>query len=63
MGRFAQNAGILACLFGLSGDYEEFDQIWKENAHKWNLQVAEFLQRELGCDTAHARRMGFCSAR
>jgi AcrR family transcriptional regulator len=57
--RFAENAGILACLFGLAGDYEEFDQIWKENAHKWNLQVAEFLQRELGCDTAHARRMGF----
>jgi len=57
--RFASNAGILACLFGLSGDYEEFDQIWKENAHKWNLQVAEFLQRELGCDTAQARRMGY----
>jgi AcrR family transcriptional regulator len=57
--RFADNAGILACLFGLSGDYEEFDQIWKENAHKWNLQVAEFLQRELGCDTAQARRMGY----
>ncbi len=57
--RFADNAGILACLFGLSGDYEEFDQIWKENAHTWNLQVAEFLQRELGCDTTQARRMGY----
>jgi len=59
VGRFAANSGILACLFGLSGDYEEFDEIWKENAHKWNLQVAEYLKRELGCDTAHARRMGF----
>jgi AcrR family transcriptional regulator len=57
--RFADNAGILACLFGLAGDYEEFDQIWKENAHKWNLQVAEFLERELGCDIAQARRMGY----
>jgi AcrR family transcriptional regulator len=57
--RFAENSGILACLFGLAGAYEEFDQIWKENAHKWNLQVAEFLQRELGCETAQARRMGF----
>jgi len=59
VGRFAANSGILACLFGLSGDYEEFDHIWKENAHKWNLQVAEYLKRELGCDTPHARRMGF----
>jgi AcrR family transcriptional regulator len=57
--RFAENSGILACLFGLAGAYEEFDQIWKESAHKWNLQVAEFLQRELGCETAQARRMGF----
>jgi TetR/AcrR family transcriptional regulator, ethionamide resistance regulator len=57
--RFAQNPGILACLFGLAGDYAEFDQIWKENAHRWNLRVAEYLQREIGCDAAHARRMGF----
>src|SRR5512145_2172589 len=33
VGRFAQNPGFLACLFGLAGDYAEFDQIWKENAH------------------------------
>lgn len=57
--RFAQNPGILACLFGLAGDYAEFDQIWKENAHKWNLRVAEYLRREIRCDAAHARRMGF----
>lgn len=57
--RFAENPGILACLFGLAGDYEEFDHIWKENAHKWNLRVAEYLRREAGFDAAHARRMGF----
>lgn len=57
--RFAQNPGILACLFGLAGDYAEFDQIWKENAHKWNLRVAEYLRREIRCDATHARRMGF----
>jgi TetR/AcrR family transcriptional regulator, ethionamide resistance regulator len=57
--RFAQNPGILACLFGLAGDYDEFDEIWKENAHRWNLRVAAYLKREIGCDTAHARRMGF----
>jgi AcrR family transcriptional regulator len=57
--RFAGNPGILACLFGLAGDYEEFDQIWKQNAHRWNLQVAEYLRRETGCDAAQARRMGF----
>jgi hypothetical protein len=59
VGRFAQNPGILACLFGLAGDYAEFDQIWKENAHKWNLRVAEYLRREIRCDAAHARRMAF----
>ncbi|HUF29013.1 MAG TPA: TetR/AcrR family transcriptional regulator [Gemmatimonadaceae bacterium] len=57
--RFAQNPGILACLFGMAGDSAEFDQIWKENAHRWNLRVAEYLRRELRCDAAHARRMGF----
>ncbi len=57
--RFAQNPGILACLFGLAGDYAEFDQIWKQNAHQWNLRVAEYLRREIRCNAAHARRMGF----
>lgn len=57
--RFAQNPGILACLFGLAGDYEEFDQIWKSNAHKWNLSVADFLRRETGLGPARAQRVGF----
>lgn len=57
--RFAQNPGILACLFGLAGDWSEFDQIWKKNAHQWNLRVADYLRRETRCDAAHARRMGF----
>jgi TetR/AcrR family transcriptional regulator, ethionamide resistance regulator len=57
--RFARNPGILACLFGLAGDHAEFDRIWKENAHRWNLRVAEYLRREIRCDAAHARRMGF----
>jgi len=57
--RFAQNPGILACLFGLAGDYAEFDQIWKQNAHRWNLRVAEYLRQETGCDAGQARRMGF----
>ncbi len=59
VGRFAQNPGILACLFGLAGDHVEFDQIWKENAHRWNLRVADYLRRELRCNAAQARRMGF----
>lgn len=57
--RFADNPGILACMFGLAGDYAEFDQIWQENAHRWNLRVAAYLKRETGCDAARARRMGF----
>jgi AcrR family transcriptional regulator len=57
--RFAANPGILACLFGLAGDYEEFDEIWKQNAHRWNLQVAEYLRKEAGFDAARARRAGY----
>lgn len=57
--RFAQNPGVLAVLFGLAGDYEEFDVIWKRNAHKWNLQVAGFLQASAGFERSHAERMGF----
>jgi len=57
--RFAKNPGILACLFGLAGDYEEYDTIWKHNAHQWNLSVAEFLQTQAGFEQSHAKRMGF----
>ena len=57
--RFAQNPGILACMFGLAGDYEEFDRIWKDNAHRWNLRVAQYLRREAGFDAVHARRVGY----
>lgn len=57
--RFARNPGILACLFGLSGDYEEFDRIWKDNAHRWNLQVAEFLQNSANLDEAHAENLAY----
>lgn len=57
--RFSRNPGILACLFGLAGDYDEFDRIWKENAHVWNLQVAEFLKRTANIRDDDARRMAF----
>lgn len=57
--RFARNPGILACLFGLAGDYEEFDEIWKRNAHEWNLQVAGVLERNAGLDRKRAEHMAF----
>ncbi|MGH8286676.1 MAG: hypothetical protein ACRETT_13055 [Steroidobacteraceae bacterium] len=56
---FARNPGILACLFGLTGDYAEFDGIWKRNAHTWNLEVAGFLRETAGFAPATAERMGF----
>ena len=59
VGRFAQNPGVLAVLFGLAGDYEEFDLIWKRNAHEWNLQVAGFLEARAGFERSYAERMGF----
>ena len=57
--RFAANPGILACLFGLAGDCEEFDAIWKRYAHAWNLRVAAFLQRTQGMGAAQAERMAY----
>ncbi len=57
--RFAHNPGILACLFGLAGDYEEFDRIWKKNAHIWNLQVADFLQQTTDFEKDNAREVAF----
>lgn len=57
--RFERNPGILACLFGLSGDYEEFDRLWKKNAHAWNLQVADFLQKTAGIPAENAKRLAF----
>jgi AcrR family transcriptional regulator len=56
---FAANPGILACLFGLAGHHAEFDNIWKRNAHVWNLQVASFLQTTAGMAPKAAERMGF----
>jgi AcrR family transcriptional regulator len=57
--RFSRNPGILACLFGLAGDYDEFDRIWKKNAHIWNLQVADFLQRTANFRKDNARGVAF----
>jgi len=57
--RFTRNPGILACLFGLAGDYAEFGRIWKKNAHIWNLQVADFLQIAAGYSSDNARRLAF----
>ena len=56
---FASNPGVLGCMFGFAGTYDEFDRIWKDNAHRWNLSVAEFLVRESGYTPARARSMGF----
>ena len=56
---FASNPGVLGCMFGFAGNYDEFDRIWKDNAHRWNLSVAEFLVRESGYTPARARSMGF----
>jgi len=41
---FSDNPGLLACMFELPGDCAEFGEIWKESAHTWNLQVANFLR-------------------
>jgi AcrR family transcriptional regulator len=53
------NPGILGCLFGLAGDYQEFDEIWKKNAHAWNLRVAGFLTARAGFSETQASNMAF----
>jgi len=42
-GGFAENPGILGCLFGKSDDENRFSQVWNANAHAWNLRVADRL--------------------
>jgi AcrR family transcriptional regulator len=42
--RFADNPGLLACMFELPGEFGEFGDVWKSSAHTWNLQVAKFLR-------------------
>lgn len=56
---FAQNPGIVRCLFQHDGDYPEFGQVWKTAAHEWNLQVANFLRRSIGVSKAQAEHMAF----
>ncbi|WP_016744126.1 TetR/AcrR family transcriptional regulator [Rhizorhabdus wittichii] len=57
--RFSNNPGILACLFGLAGDSNDFSTIWQVNARKWNLQVAAFIESETDYSTEEARRMAY----
>lgn len=56
---FSKNPGIVACLFGLAGNHEDFDRIWKHNAHNWNLRIADFLRREAGQEALHAKRLAY----
>jgi AcrR family transcriptional regulator len=53
------NPGILGCLFGLAGDYKEFDEIWTSNAHAWNLRVADFLVEQAAFSESTAANMAF----
>ncbi|OUV59357.1 MAG: hypothetical protein CBC82_10240 [Cellvibrionales bacterium TMED122] len=53
------NPGILGCLFGLAGDYEEFDEIWTKNAHAWNHRVADFLVEHAAFSESTASNMAF----
>jgi len=56
---FAENPGVLACMFELSKDFDEFSDIWKASAHDWNLQVAKFLHKVAKFPKEHARQMAF----
>lgn len=57
--RFSDNPGLLACMFELSGEFEEFAEIWKSSAHVWNLQVAKFLTEAAKLPPNSARQLAF----
>lgn len=57
--RFSNNPGVLACLFGLAGHSNEFGTIWKLNARKWNLLVADFIEDVADFSSDKARRMAY----
>ena len=56
---FAENPGIMRCLFQLDGDYPQFGEVWKRAAHDWNLRVARFLRRSIGGSKDDAEHMAF----
>lgn len=56
---FSKNPGVLACLFGLASDHPEFGEIWKRNAHIWNVRVGAFLREAAGLSPKIAERMGY----
>ena len=56
---FAENPGIMRCLFQLDGDYPQFREIWKRAAHDWNLQVARFIRRSVGGSKDNTEHMAF----
>ena len=56
---FAENPGVLACMFELSKEFDEFGDIWKASAHDWNLQVAKFLQKVAKFPKERSKQMAF----
>jgi AcrR family transcriptional regulator len=56
---FAENPGIVRCLFQLDGEYPEFGNVWKAAAHQWNLLVAEFLESSISIPAVQAEHMAF----
>lgn len=56
---FTENPGVLACMFELSKDFDEFGDIWKASAHDWNLQVAKFLHKVAKFPKERAKQMAF----
>jgi AcrR family transcriptional regulator len=56
---FADNPGLLACMFELPGEFEEFGDVWKSSAHMWNMQVATFLQEVAQLPGNSAKQMAF----
>jgi AcrR family transcriptional regulator len=57
--RFADNPGLLACMFELPGEFEEFGDVWKSSAHQWNMQVAAFLQEVARLPANPAKQLAF----
>lgn len=56
---FAENPGIMRCLFQSDSDYPQFGDVWKTAAHDWNLQVARFLRSYVDGSDDDVQHMAF----
>ena len=54
---FANNPGLLACMFERQGKFPQISELWSEKGHTWNLRVAKYLTEQVGMKRVEAERI------